>query len=71
MEIREVGKNIDLMVDIHGPPWLNTRDAISLGKRLEEFDLLFYEDPVAPENIEAISFACVSFFESVPSLHRN
>ena len=52
---QEVGKNIDLMVDIHGPPWLNTRDAISLGKRLEEFDLLFYEDPVAPENIEAIS----------------
>ena len=52
---QEVGKNIDLMVDVHGPPWLNTRDAIALGKRLEEYDLLFYEDPVAPENIEAIS----------------
>ena len=43
------------MVDVHGPPWLNTRDAIALGKRLEKYDLLFYEDPVAPENIEAIS----------------
>ena len=52
---QEVGKNIDLMVDVHGPPWLNTRDAIALGKRLEKYDLLFYEDPVAPENIEAIS----------------
>ncbi|MEE3234852.1 MAG: mandelate racemase/muconate lactonizing enzyme family protein [Candidatus Latescibacterota bacterium] len=52
---QEVGKDVDLMVDIHGPPWLNTRDAIALGKRLEEYDLLFYEDPVAPENIEAIS----------------
>ena len=52
---RSVGSNIDLMVDLHGPPWLNTKDAIAMGKHLEEFDLLFYEDPVAPENIEAIS----------------
>ncbi|MEC9381085.1 MAG: enolase C-terminal domain-like protein, partial [Candidatus Latescibacterota bacterium] len=36
-------------------PWLTTRDAIALGKRLEPFDLLFYEDPVAPENIDAIA----------------
>lgn len=51
----EVGPEVDLMVDVHGPPWLTTRDAIALGRRLEEFDLLFYEDPVAPENIEAIA----------------
>jgi galactonate dehydratase len=51
----EVGPDIDLMVDIHGPPWLTTRDAIRMGQALEEFDLLFYEDPVAPENIEAIA----------------
>ena len=55
IEIRqEVGESIDLMVDIHGPPWLTTRDAIALGKRLEQYNLLFYEDPVAPENVEAI-----------------
>jgi galactonate dehydratase len=54
--IREaVGPDIDLMVDIHGPPWLTTRDAIRMGKALEEYDLLFYEDPVAPEDIEAIA----------------
>ena len=51
----EVGLEIDLMVDVHGPPWLNTRDAIALGRALEPYNLLFYEDPVAPENIEAIA----------------
>jgi galactonate dehydratase len=50
-----LGPDIDLMVDIHGPPWLTTADAIRMGQALEEFDLLFYEDPVAPENIEAIA----------------
>ena len=42
------------MVDVHGPPWLTTRDAIALGRALEDYDL-FYEDPVAPENIDAIA----------------
>lgn len=55
-EIRkEVGPEIDIMVDIHGPPWLTTKDAIAMGKELEEYDLLFYEDPTAPENIESIA----------------
>ncbi len=52
---REVGPNVDIMVDIHGPPWLTTKDAIRMGQALEEYDLLFYEDPVAPEDIEAIA----------------
>jgi len=43
------------MVDAHGPPWLTTRDAIALGHALEDYHLLFYEDPVAPENIESIA----------------
>lgn len=54
--IREaVGPEVDLMADVHGPPWLTVPDAIQLGKALEEYDLLFYEDPVAPENIENIA----------------
>ena len=54
--IREaVGPDVDLMVDIHGPPWLTTRDAIRMGQALEEFDLLFYEDPVAPEDVDALA----------------
>ena len=51
----ELGPEIDLMVDIHGPPWLTTADAIRMGQALEEYDLLFYEDPVAPEDIAAIA----------------
>ena len=51
----EVGPDIDLMVDVHGPPWMTTRDAIALGHALEEFGLLFYEDPVPPENVEALA----------------
>ena len=50
----EAGDEVDLMVDVHGPPWMTTRDAIALGHSLEEFGLLFYEDPVAPENREAL-----------------
>lgn len=54
--IREaVGPEVDIMADVHGPPWLTVPDAIRLGKALEEYDLLFYEDPVAPENIENIA----------------
>ncbi|MEM7536773.1 MAG: mandelate racemase/muconate lactonizing enzyme family protein [Chloroflexota bacterium] len=52
---KELGPDIDIMVDVHGPPWLTTRDAIRMGQALEEYDILFYEDPVAPENIEAIA----------------
>ena len=26
---------VDLMVDVHGPPWMTTRDAIALGRALE------------------------------------
>lgn len=52
---KEVGPEVDLMVDVHGPPWMTTRDAIALGRELERYDLLFYEDPVAPENVEALA----------------
>jgi galactonate dehydratase len=49
--IREaVGADVDLMVDMHGPPWLTTKDAILLGRVLEPYRLMFFEDPVAPEN---------------------
>ncbi len=51
----EIGDDIDIAVDLHGMPWMTTRDAISMGRRLEEFGLLFYEEPVAPENVEALA----------------
>ena len=48
-----IGDEMDLMVDLHGPPWLTTADAIALGRRLEPLGLLFMEDPVAPEQTDA------------------
>lgn len=50
-----VGDDMDIMVDLHGPPWLTPKDAIVLGRALEPFHLLFMEDPVAPENIEGLA----------------
>jgi galactonate dehydratase len=50
--IREaVGAEIDMMVDLHGPPWLTAADAVAIGRALEPFNLLFLEEPVAPDNI--------------------
>ena len=43
------------MVDAHGPPWFTTKDAILVGKALEPYNLLFYEDPVPPENTNALA----------------
>jgi galactonate dehydratase len=33
---------------------MTTQDAIAVGRALEPLDLLFYEDPVAPENLDAL-----------------
>ena len=46
----EVGDDVDIMADLHGPPWMTTRDAISMGRVLEDYGIFFYEEPVAPEN---------------------
>jgi len=47
-----VGPDIDLMVDLHGPPWLNAADAVAIGRAMEPLNLLFLEDPVAPDNLD-------------------
>jgi galactonate dehydratase len=46
-----VGPEVDLMVDLHGPPWLNAADAIAIGRELEPLNLLFLEEPVAPDDL--------------------
>ena len=52
--IREaVGPDIDLMIDLHGPPWMTPAEAIVLGRALEPYKLLFIEDPVMPELTDA------------------
>lgn len=53
--IREAfGCGIDIMADLAGPPWLTPKDAILLGRALEPYKLLFYEDPTAPEDPDAL-----------------
>lgn len=49
-----IGPERDLMVDLHGPPWMSLKDAIIIGRELEQFRLLFLEEPVAPEDIEGL-----------------
>ena len=47
----EIGYDIDLGMDLH---WnFTVETAIRLGKKLEQFDLAFLEDPVPPEKFEA------------------
>jgi galactonate dehydratase len=51
--IREaVGPAVDLMVDLHGPPWLTLPDAVAVCRALAPLMPLFVEEPLPPENIE-------------------
>ncbi len=47
-----IGDDMDLMIDLHGPPWLTPADAARLARALEPYHLLFIEDPIAPDNLE-------------------
>ena len=49
-----VGAEIDIAVDLHGPPWLLAPDAIRIARALEPFDLLFLEEPLAPEDLDGL-----------------
>jgi galactonate dehydratase len=50
--IREaIGPEVDMMVDLHGPPWLTPSDAVAIGRALEPLNLLFLEEPVAPDDL--------------------
>ena len=47
-----VGDEMDIMIDLHGPPWLTPADAAQVARALEPYRLLFIEDPIAPENLD-------------------
>ena len=57
-----IGQNIDLCVEIHRK--LTPRTAIPIMNSLEEFNLLFIEDPIQPDSID--SMAEVSKKTSLP-----
>ena len=48
-----VGPNVDILVEAHAK--FNVMNAIQLGQRLEVYRPLFYEEPVAPENIAELN----------------
>jgi len=51
--VREaVGDKIDLLLDAHGR--FNLPTAIRIARRLEEYDPFFLEEPIPPENIDAM-----------------
>lgn len=55
-ELREaVGPGIDLCVDLHGPPDLSIKDAMVIGRELERYRLLFWEEPVSAEHWEGLA----------------
>jgi len=47
-----VGDDMDIAIDLHGPPWMTPADACRVVRRLEPYELLWVEDPIAPENVE-------------------
>jgi galactonate dehydratase len=47
-----VGSDMDICIDLHGPPWLTPADAARVARELEPYNLLWIEDPIAPENLE-------------------
>jgi L-alanine-DL-glutamate epimerase-like enolase superfamily enzyme len=59
---KAVGDSVDICIDCHGI--YAVRDVILLARRLEPFNLMFLEDPVPPENIDAM--AKVTASTSIP-----
>ncbi len=52
--VREaVGPDIDLMIECHGR--FNMWSAIRMAQKLEEFDPFFYEEPIPPDNVDAMA----------------
>ena len=50
---KAVGDRCDILIGTHGQ--FNTNSAIRFAKRVEQFDPLWFEEPVAPENIKEMA----------------
>jgi len=52
--VREsVGWNVEVLIEGHGK--FNAHTAINVGKKLEKYEPYFFEEPVPPENIDAMA----------------
>lgn len=47
-----VGDEMDIAIDLHGPPWLTPADAVQVCRALEPYQMMWVEDPIAPENLD-------------------
>lgn len=47
-----IGPDVEIMVEIHGN--LGTMDAIKFGRRIEDLDPYFMEEPIDPMNVESM-----------------
>jgi galactonate dehydratase len=50
-----VGDEVDIMIDGGWMYFSSASAAIRVGKKLERFNPLFYEEPIAPDNIDAMA----------------
>ncbi len=50
---KAVGDDVELMVEVHGR--LTPSEAIRIGEALEEYRPFWYEEPIPPENIDAMA----------------
>lgn len=50
---KAVGKDVELMVEVHGR--LTPAEAVRVGNALEEYNPFFYEEPVPPQNVDAMA----------------
>ena len=50
---RAVGPDVDILVEVHAK--FNVATAVQLGKRLEQYRPLFFEEPVSPENVSEMA----------------
>ena len=48
-----VGDDVDLCIELHRQ--LKPAEAIELGRALEPFHIMFYEDPLKPDNLDAMA----------------
>lgn len=49
---RALGPEIDIAIDLHGPPWLSLADARAACDRLSEMHPLFVEEPIAEHDLD-------------------
>ncbi|CAN7328370.1 mandelate racemase/muconate lactonizing enzyme family protein [Bosea sp. LjRoot237] len=47
-----VGAEVDIAIDLHGPPWLTPADATQVCRALEPYKMMWVEDPIAPDNLD-------------------